>query len=134
MPTRTWRLYCNRSKSVLNKLLRRSRTTNDQPAALDRLAELAKEKEEAIEAARHSALTTRAFGLYWTLRNDEALKAAGVEAISLVQEADALFDRFPNAALNADEQRRLRAALYHPLLAVEERNASELSRPYSRSC
>ena len=88
-------------------------------AALDRLAELAKEKEEAIEAARNSDLTARAFGLYWTLRNDEALKVAGVEAISLAQEAEALSDRFPNAALNADEQRRLRAALYHPLLALE---------------
>ncbi|MDE0511453.1 MAG: HsdR family type I site-specific deoxyribonuclease [Gammaproteobacteria bacterium] len=88
-------------------------------AALDRLAELAKEKEEAIEAARNSDLTTRAFALYWTLRNDEALRVAGVEATSLAQEVDALLDRFPNAALIADEQRRLRAALYHPLLAMD---------------
>ena len=87
-------------------------------AALDSLAELAKEKEETIEAARDSALTTRAFSLYWTLRNNEALKLGGVEAISLAQEAEALLARFPNAASNTDEQRRLRAALYHPLLAL----------------
>ena len=28
-------------------------------------------------------------------------------------------ERFPNAALNADEQRRLRTSLYNPLLGVE---------------
>ena len=87
-------------------------------AALDSLAELAKEKEETIEAARNSHLTTRAFSLYWTLRNNEALKLGGIEAISLAQEAEALLARFPNAASNTDEQRRLRAALYHPLLAL----------------
>ena len=33
--------------------------------------------------------------------------------------AQALLDRFPNAAVNADEQRRLRTSLYNPLLRVE---------------
>lgn len=28
--------------------------------------------------------------------------------------------RFPNARVNADEQRQLRAALYRPLLAVDK--------------
>ena len=34
-------------------------------------------------------------------------------------EADALLSRFPNAAASADEQRRLRAALYLPLLGLD---------------
>jgi type I restriction enzyme R subunit len=35
------------------------------------------------------------------------------------QKAEGLFARFPNASLNADEHRQLRAALYRPLLALE---------------
>lgn len=30
------------------------------------------------------------------------------------------FERFPNAPVNADEQRRLRASLYKPLLALAQ--------------
>lgn len=33
--------------------------------------------------------------------------------------AEKLMTRFPNAQVNADEQRQLRAALYRPLLGVE---------------
>jgi type I restriction enzyme R subunit len=37
---------------------------------------------------------------------------------SLAKEAEKLIERFPNASVNSDEQRQLRAALYRPLLSV----------------
>ena len=54
------------------------------------------------------------------------LQAAGVSTLRLAQEADALLGRFPNAAVNADEQRRLRAALYHPLLRLGRNERSRV--------
>ena len=88
-------------------------------AAMEQMAALAKEKEEAVKAEKDSGLSTRAFGVYWTFKEDEALSAVGISATKLAQEAETLLARFPNAALNADEQRRLRAALYRPLLGVD---------------
>jgi type I restriction enzyme R subunit len=38
--------------------------------------------------------------------------------MDLAREVEALSARFPNAAVNADEQRRFRASLYRPLLAL----------------
>lgn len=93
-------------------------------AAMDQLAALAAEKETAMQAARDSGLSARAFGVYWVLREDVAVKTAGLDAMALTQDMEVLLGRFPNASVNADEQRRLRAALYRPLLtlAVEERS------------
>ena len=88
-------------------------------AAMDQLAALAREKETAVQAAKESGLSPRAFGVYWTLKDDADLEAAGVQAMDLAREAEALLDRFPNAAANADEKRRLRAALYRPLLRLQ---------------
>ncbi|NJD66963.1 MAG: restriction endonuclease, partial [Chloroflexi bacterium] len=75
------------------------------------------------KAAQGSGLSTRAFAVYWVLREDAAVKAAAIDAMGVAKDAEALLGRFPNAAVNADEQRRLRAALYKPLLALnpEER-------------
>ena len=42
-------------------------------AAMDLLAALAQEKEAAIEAAKDSGLSTRAFGVYWALKDDAGL-------------------------------------------------------------
>ena len=105
-----------RAERILDDLESRNNTTL---VALDRLSTLAEEKEEAARAARESGLAPRAFGVYWTLKDDRALKAAGISASELAQEAETLLARFPNAALNPDEQRRLRASLYRPLLVVE---------------
>ena len=88
-------------------------------AAMDILETLAKEKEAAVAAARASALPPRGFGVYWTLKDVPALQAAEVSAMEFAEEAQALVDRFPTAAVNADEQRRLRTSLYNPLLRVE---------------
>ena len=92
-------------------------------AAMDLLAALAAEKGAAMKAARESGLSARAFAAAWTLRGDPALSKAGIEPMHVAKEAEDLLTRFPNAALNSDEQRRFRAALYKPLLKLpaEER-------------
>lgn len=40
--------------------------------------------------------------------------------MELAKAAEGLLERFPNAAINPDEQRRFRAALYKPLLALSQ--------------
>ena len=94
--------------------------------AMDRLAGLAREKEAAAQAARDSGLSARAFAVHWRLKDDANLAATGIATIDLAREADTLLERFPNAAVNADEQRRLRAALYRPLLALEKDARSQV--------
>jgi type I restriction enzyme R subunit len=94
-------------------------------AAMDMLAALAKEKEEAVKAAKDSRLSNRAFAVFWDLKDDAALGAAGISAMELAKEAEGVLARFPNAIVNDDERRKLRAALYRPLLAL---TASERSR------
>ena len=95
-------------------------------AAMDMLEALAKEKDAAVAVARDSTLPPRAFGVYWTLKDDAALQAAGVSAMEFAEEAQALMDRFSNAAVNADEQRRLKTSLYNPLLKVESTERSRI--------
>lgn len=56
--------------------------------------------------------------MLWTLKDDAALQIAGVAALDVAKETEALIARFPNAAVNPDEQRRLRASLYRPLLTL----------------
>ena len=112
-----------RAESVLKDL--EGRATSGL-AALDMLEALAKEKEAAVAAARDSTLPPRAFGVYWTLKDDAALHAAGVSAMGFAEEAQALVERFPNAAVNADEQRRLRTSLYNPLLRVAGRERGRI--------
>ena len=106
-----------RAERILEDLEER-RTTG--LAAMDLLSALAAEKEAAVKAARDSGLSPRAFGVHWALKDDADLKAAGIATIGLAREAEALFARFPNAAVNADEKRRLRAELYRPLLDLDK--------------
>jgi type I restriction enzyme R subunit len=60
------------------------------------------------------------------LREDPTLKAAGVEAMALAREAESLLGRFPNAAVNSDEERRFRAALYKPLLVLSKEQRARI--------
>lgn len=110
----------DRAERILKDLEERKTTGL---AAMDLLAALAAEKEAAIKAAQDSGLSARAFAVSWVLREDEAVKAAGIDEAVVAKEAELLLARFPNAAVNADEQRRLRASMYKPLLALapEER-------------
>jgi type I restriction enzyme R subunit len=88
-------------------------------AAMDQLEALAREKEEASRAAAESGLTPRGLGVFWSLKDEPTVAAAGISALELARQAEDQLSRFPNAALNAEEQRRLRAALYQPLLRLE---------------
>jgi type I restriction enzyme R subunit len=93
-------------------------------AAMDLLAALAAEKEAAMKASKESELSAKAFGVAWAFREDAALRKAGVSPMDLAKEVERLLARFPNARVNADEQRQFRAALYRPLLSLpkDERN------------
>lgn len=75
------------------------------------------------ELTKSRNLSARAFGVFWVLHDDEAVKSAGVDAMTLAKDIEQWLDRFPHAQANPDEQRRLRAAIYKPLLGLlpEER-------------
>ncbi|MDM7459964.1 MAG: HsdR family type I site-specific deoxyribonuclease [Paracoccus sp. (in: a-proteobacteria)] len=105
----------DRAERILKDLENRNTTGL---AAMDMLAALAKEKDEAIKAAKDSGLSARAFGVYWNLKDDEALRNAGISAMELARDAETEMHRFPNARVNDDERRKLRATLYRPLLGL----------------
>ena len=112
-----------RAERILKDLEERKATGLE---AMDRLAVLAKEKEAALAAARNSGLSPPAFGVYWALKDDEGLRMAEVGAADLGKQVDSLLRRFPNAMVNGDEQRRLRAALYQPLLSLDKDKRSQV--------
>lgn len=107
----------DRAERILKDLEERKTTGL---AAMDELAALAAEKDKAMQAARASGLSARAFAVSWTLRDDASLKTAGVDPMQLAKEAEELLTKFPNAQVNPDEQRRLRGTLYKPLLALSQ--------------
>jgi type I restriction enzyme R subunit len=104
-----------RAERILHDLEGR-RTTG--LAAMELLAALAAERDAAMAAAKNSGLSPKGFAVYWALRDEKSLKAVGVDAMEIAREAEMLATRFPNAAVNTDEQRRLRANLYKPLLPL----------------
>jgi len=112
-----------RAERILQEL--ESRNTTGL-AAMDYLAALANEKEEAVKGAQYSGLSARAFGVYWSLKEDEALAKAGISPVALAKEAETLLARFPNARVNDDEHRRLRAALYRPLLGLDKEDRGRI--------
>jgi type I restriction enzyme R subunit len=87
---------------------------------MDLLAALAQEKDAASKAARDTGLRPKAFAAFWALRDSVELKTAEIDPLELGKEVEKLLTRFPNAHVNSDEQRQLRAALYRPLLAVDK--------------
>ncbi len=95
-------------------------------AAMDLLAALAAEKDAAMKTASEAGLSTRAFSVYWVLRDDISLASSIIEPMELAKEAELLLEKFPNAAVNPDEKRRLRAALYQPLLKLDSENRARI--------
>ena len=95
-------------------------------AAIDLLAALAAEKDRALEEAKQSGLSAKAFGVLWALRAEQVLAGAGISPEDIAREVDSLLTRFPNAAVNVDEQRRLRAQLYRPLLKASAADRTRL--------
>src|SRR5439155_22745906 len=57
-------------------------------AAMDLLAALAAEKEAAMKASKESGLSSKAFGVFWAFREDEALYDAGVPSMDLAKEVE----------------------------------------------
>ena len=60
-----------------------------------------------------------AFAVHWALKDDAGLAGAGIATADLAREIETQLARFPDAATNADDGRRLRGALYRPLLALD---------------
>jgi type I restriction enzyme, R subunit len=60
------------------------------------------------------------------LRDDLALKAAGIDPKELALELDQLVARFPSANVNDDERRRLRGSLYLPLLDLPQDDSARI--------
>lgn len=99
-------------------------------AAMTELERIAREKEEAERAALEYGLSHRAFGVFFTFRGDPALTEASIDPLYLAREAQLLLERYPNAAVNAEEQRLLRTGLYEPLLKL---SPGELKRVVERA-
>jgi type I restriction enzyme R subunit len=113
----------DRAEHILKDL--EQRKTNGL-AAMDLLAGLAAEKEQAVAAARESGLSSRAFSVFWMLRDDPVLKRAEINPKDFAKEAEELMARFPNASANLDEQRRFRASIYKPLLALSREDRTRI--------
>lgn len=87
-------------------------------AAMDELAVLAQEKQQAQREESESGLSQAGFAIYWSLRTNEALRSAEISVKTFAEEVDALTAKFPSWSENPDEQRRLRLSLYKPLLGL----------------
>jgi type I restriction enzyme R subunit len=113
----------DRAERILKDL--QSRNTTGL-AAMDLLAALAAEKDAATKAAKDTGLTSKAFAVFWALRDDKRLAGAKLDPLALSKELEKLLARFPNAEVNSDEQRQLRASLYRPLLALDATDRTAL--------
>jgi len=97
------------------------RALSSRVAVMDKPATSGKEWEAAAKVAKDRGLSSRAFGVFWKLKDDEALRDAGISAMEIAQEAEGLLTRFPNAQFDADEQHRMRASLGSPLLRLDKK-------------
>ena len=113
----------DRAEQILKDLEERKTTGL---AAMDLLADIAREKDAAAKAAKESGLSPRAFGVYWILKNDPGFGITGIAAMDLARETEDLLTRFPNTAVNPDEQRRLRMVLYRLLLQLDKEERSRV--------
>ena len=104
-----------RAERVLTELETRQTSGDD---ALDQIEKLVREREDTLRAARQSGLSPRAFAVYWMLKDSFSVGEKG--AMALAREVEMLVKRFPNAGVNAEELRHLRAALYKPLLGLHK--------------
>ncbi|WP_040837376.1 type I restriction endonuclease subunit R [Nocardia brevicatena] len=87
-------------------------------AAMDEIAALVVEKDEARKAAQNSGLSDVGFAVHWQLKQDESFAAAGLDTLAVAKEAETVLAKFPNWVENPDEQRRLRLNLYKPVIKL----------------
>ena len=95
-------------------------------AAMDEIAALVVQKDEALQAAQRSGLSDIGFAVHWQLSRDEALVSASLDSLAVAREVETLLTKFPNWSENPDEQRRLRLNLYKPVIKLrdEQRRAA----------
>ena len=89
-------------------------------AAMDEIAALVVEKDEARKAAAQSGLSDVGFAVHWQLGRDQALTEAGLDTLAVAREVETLLAKFPNWVENPDEQRRLRLNLYKPVIKLPD--------------
>ncbi|CPZ27969.1 HsdR family type I site-specific deoxyribonuclease [Mycobacteroides abscessus] len=89
-------------------------------AAMDDIAALVIEKDEAQKAAEKSGLSDVAFAVHWQLSRETTLSAAGLDSLAVAREVEAVIAKFPNWVENPDEQRRLRLNLYKPVIKLPD--------------
>lgn len=94
--------------------------------AMEQLELLLNEKLEAVNQQQESGLSPKAYRVHWDLKNDNTLKSAGISSMSIAEETEALIMQFPNATVNAEEERGLRAALYTPLLQLSAQDRESI--------
>jgi type I restriction enzyme R subunit len=87
-------------------------------AAMEEIAALVVEKDEARKAAQDSGLSEVGFAVHWQLSRDEALIETGLDTLAVAREVETLLGKFPNWVENPDEQRRLRQNLYKPVIKL----------------
>lgn len=110
-----------RAERVLTELETRQTSGDD---AMDEIEKLVREREDVLRAARQSGLSPHVFAVYWMLK--DSFSVGEKRAMALAREAETLMARFPNAAVNAEEMRHLRAALYKPLLGLHKNERGEV--------
>lgn len=59
------------------------------------LAALTKENEEAVKSAQDSGLSTRAYGVYWAWKENEAIAKSGISTLEFATRAEALVAPLP---------------------------------------
>ena len=87
--------------------------------------ELVPEKKRKLSRQRKTA-DFRRVHLVFIWHDDPNMEAVGISTLNVAQEVETLLNRFSNAAVNTDEQRRLRAALYLPLLKLDKDERSRV--------
>src|SRR5258705_4933980 len=101
--SRSWACNCRDATPVLQPLKDRAeRILKDMEnrkttglAAMDFLAALAAEKDAAAKAAKETGLSPKAFAVFWALKEESALKSAGINPLDLAKETEKLMTRFP---------------------------------------
>lgn len=97
-----------RAQSVLAAFEDRQLSTAN---ALTEIEALMKEKLEAEKARIESGLDPDTFEIFWLLQKEKV-----PEPMMLAKEVSAIYQRFPNYAMNVDELRQLKAEIYKSLL------------------
>lgn len=67
-------------------------------AAMDDIAALVVEKEEALKAAQDSGLSDVGFAVHWQLSGDTGLRDAGLDTLAVAREVETLLTKFPTGS------------------------------------